>query len=591
MQAYAAGYKTVFDEISFKSCQPVAGQTIPSDLVGSYYKAGPGMFSAGSLYPPKTALVKPKQRPVPDGQDLERMVRHPFEGDGGILGITFAGGEAKDEDGDNDNNHNKNGNAAVTVRYRFVRTMGLFRECKVGRKRYTGMEATRELGAESAGGLGNFDWQLPLFRHHLLPGLNKKRRNTCNTRPIYWGKRLMSLWEGGQPFKIDAVALSTDGKSLLGGAIRKDDVPFGSKMVYDSLKNRAIFYGIEQEPKESEITIYEFDDKFRLIGNDDNNKAGRYSVTVSGCAILNDMAATENFCIFVQPPLTASFQFGFNRDPTNLKLGDGPALLHLIPRLGSAKEQASLKIPVDSEYLIDGNLLFCNSYEDAETGDLVIDAVRPEKPPSGKDLPRYPWVDTLINYRAGAGKKGLWRYTVNLKSNSVSKERLVSSDVSFPTINPAVSTQRHKYIYYTFGALGEEVSPPQGIARYDVDSKSTTSWMPEAYQFCGEPKYAPRAGSDENSAEDDGYILSVMFDGKKEESELLVFEANQIAKGPITRILLGFAVPHGLFGVFTADPEAAWSEETISRRAKLADKMESRGSLWNEVKSDFSGLG
>lgn len=579
MEAYAAGYQTVFEEIACRSCKPLLGE-IPSDLIGSYYKSGPGMFSAGSIYPPQAALVKPKQRPVPDGQDASRMVRHPFEGDGGMLGVTFAG------------------DGTATVRYRFVRTPGLFAERKTGQKKYAGMEPTRAMGAQCAGGLGNGDWQLPLFRHHLLPGLNRLRKNTSNTRPVYWGRRLMSLWEGGQPYKMDAVALSTEGKSLLGGAIVKEDVPFGAKMVYDSIKNRALFYGIEQDSRESEITLYEFDDKFRLVGD----KAGRYSTTVPGCAILNDMAATEDYAIFVQPPLTCTnpLQFLVNRDPGKmLQLakkdddGDAPAVVHLVPRLGSSRqEQLSIPIPVDADYLVDGNLLFCNSYEDSEAGVLVIDAVRPERAPSEQPLPQYPWVDTMSNYRAGAGKKGLWRYTVDLSRNSVSKVRLVSSDVSFATINPAVSTQRHRYIYYAIGALGEEASPPQGIGRYDAQTGATVSWMPQAHQFCGEPKYAPKADDGgTGAAEDDGYILSVMFDGKKQESEMLIFTASKIEQGPIARIPMGFACPHGLFGVFTADPEAAWSQETISRRAKLADKMESRGSMWNEVKSDFAGLG
>ena len=368
MEAHARGYKTVFNEVSCQSCAPSVGE-IPADLIGSYYKSGPAMFSAGSLYPPKTALVKPKQRPVPDNEIPERMVRHPFEGDGAILGVTFSG------------------NGKATVRYRFVRTPGLFKECKVGRKRYTGMEATREVGPDCAGGLGNFDWQLPLFRHHLFPGLNKLRKHTSNTRPIYWGKRLMNLWEGGLPFKMDAVSLQTEGKSLLGGAIKKDDRPFGSKMVYDSSKNRALFYGIEHGSQLSEITLYEFDDKFRLV----NDKAGRITVDVPGCAILNDMTATDNYAIFVQPPLTASLQFVVTRDPgKNLKMGEGPSTLHLIPRLGSKKEQLAIPIPMDAEFLIDGNLLFANSYEDASTGNIVIDAVRPEISPSGKELPLYP---------------------------------------------------------------------------------------------------------------------------------------------------------------------------------------------------------
>ena len=135
-------------------------------------------------------------------------------------------------------------------------------------------------------------------------------------------------------------------------------------------------------------------------------------------------------------------------------------------------------------------------------------------------------------------------------------------------------------------------SPPQGIGRYDAETGKTVSWMPEAHQFCGEPQYAAKTGGEGKSTdEDDGYILSVLFDGKSEQSELIVLSAREIENGPIARVPLGFAVPHGAFGVFTDDPEAAWPEDTISRRAKLADKIESRGSLWNEVKSDFAGLG
>ena len=85
--------------------------------------------------------------------------------------------------------------------------------------------------------------------------------------------------------------------------------------------------------------------------------------------------------------------------------------------------------------------------------------------------------------------------------------------------------------------------------------------------------------------------MSVLLNGKSNESEIVVLRANAIEGGPIARVPLGIRVPHGLYGCFTDDPEANWSAEEIERRSKLADKMESRGNMWNEVKSDFSGLG
>ena len=141
------------------------------------------------------------------------------------------------------------------------------------------------------------------------------------------------------------------------------------------------------------------------------------------------------------------------------------------------------------------------------------------------------------------------------------------------------------------GRCVAKVTPPQGIVKVNVDTKETQTWYPEEYEFCGEPMYAPKKSDDDNSAEDSGYILSLLFNGIKKESEIVVFEASQISKGPISRIPLGIAVPHGLHGVFASSEECNWSAEEIERRAKLSDKMESRGNMWNEVKSDFSGLG
>lgn len=168
-EAYSKGYKTVFNELPAAECTALPGGKIPSDLKGTYFRSGPAMFSAGSIAPPKTSIIQPRDGPpVPDGTSPKRMVQHPFEGDGGILGVTFQG----------------NGETA-TARYRYIRTIAFTNERRKGQRLYRAMDSTRELGPNIGEGLGN-DLHTPLFRHHLLPGLNKFRKNTSNTRAIYW---------------------------------------------------------------------------------------------------------------------------------------------------------------------------------------------------------------------------------------------------------------------------------------------------------------------------------------------------------------------------------------------------------------------
>ena len=191
-----------------------------------------------------------------------------------------------------------------------------------------------------------------------------------------------------------------------------------------------------------------------------------------------------------------------------------------------------------------------------------------------------------------SSKKSVWQYTVNVSSGSITKKCIQDTQSYFGVINPAVSGQKHQFIYTNVGAMGTEVAPPQGIAKLDVETNEMDVWIPEEYEFCGEPMFSSRKVESESQlGEDDGYILSVLYNGKGKESEMIVLSAKNISNGPLARIPLGMAIPHGYFGCFADSSEANWSFDEIDRRARLADKMEAKGSMWNEVKSDFSGLG
>jgi carotenoid cleavage dioxygenase-like enzyme len=233
-------------------------------------------------------------------------------------------------------------------------------------------------------------------------------------------------------------------------------------------------------------------------------------------------------------------------------------------------------------------LQLINAFE--EDGIVTFDAIRSDgKNAKGSKPVSYPWASTMDDFEQTTSKKSLMRYTVNLGGDLVSKELISDLQCSFGVVNPAVSSQKHRYVYTTVGGLGTDVAPPQGIAKFDCEKQKSEKWIPKEYEFCGEPMFAARKNA--SPEEDDGYILSVLLNGKTKESEIVVLRANAVADGPIARVPLGMRVPHGLYGCFTDAPEANWSAEEIERRSKLADKMESRGNMWNEVKSDFSGLG
>lgn len=309
MQAYSNGFKTVFTEVSCSLSTPTQG-TLPPDLIGTYYKCGPAMFSAGSLPPPKNSLVKPKQPPVPDGEDMSRMVLHPFEGDGAVLAMTFHGyDKAESADNVEEGTEIVDTKGKVTTRFRYVRTNAFTNERKKGKKLYTGMESTRT--NDNGSSVGN-DLLLPFYRHHLLNGLNKMRKNTSNTRAVYFGKRLLTLWSGGLPYKLDSLALSTDGRSQLGGIIKREEIAMSSSAVIDSNRNRILFYGIDEEANGSALNIYEFNSKFQPIKENE----GTVQVKLPGLALVYDFGVTENYCVFIQPQLKVNgMQYMLNKEP------------------------------------------------------------------------------------------------------------------------------------------------------------------------------------------------------------------------------------------------------------------------------------
>ena len=271
--------------------------------------------------------------------------------------------------------------------------------------------------------------------------------------------------------------------------------------------------------------------------------------------------------------------------------------LHVVKRDGSG---AIKSIPMPFDGAIEADLQFINAY-DTDDGKVVMDAIQTDSRNVVTKPTKWPWATTMEDFASHTGKRKLVRYVVEPSKGSVSKEVLADTQCYFATINPAASTKQHRYIYCAVGSMDDKVCPPQGITRMDVLTGETQSWMPKDYEFCGEPMFVEKksmsseTGDGEapadtaTSEEDNGYILSVLYDGREEESQLLVLDATNVGAGPIVRVPLGIAVPHGLHGCFA--PNETTGFEEIDRRAKLSDKMESRGNMWNEVKSDFSGLG
>ena len=146
---------------------------------------------------------------------------HPFDADGLLSAVTFSNGTA-------------------WFRNRFVRTRGYVRERRAKKILFRGAFGTQKPG----GMLANF--------------LDVRLKNTANTNVIYWANRLMALWEGGNPYRLEPDSLRTIGEYKLKGLL-KSGQPFSAHPKIDANTNRLITFSAQATPQKTTMTVFEFD--------------------------------------------------------------------------------------------------------------------------------------------------------------------------------------------------------------------------------------------------------------------------------------------------------------------------------------------
>lgn len=125
---------------------------------------------------------------------------------------------------------------------------------------------------------------------------------------------------------------------------------------------------------------------------------------------------------------------------------------------------------------------------------------------------------------------------------------------------------QHRFVYSSLGADPVKPSPLKALIKVDLQSKQETRWYTEPYEYMGEPVFATKAvsGSDaaaaastkeekEEGKEDDGYLLTYLWNGRDQRTELLVFDARDISQGPLRRLPVPVKIGHGLHGSYVPD--------------------------------------
>jgi carotenoid cleavage dioxygenase len=139
----------------------------------------------------------------------------------------------------------------------------------------------------------------------------------------------------------------------------------------------------------------------------------------------------------------------------------------------------------------------------------------------------------------------LHRWTVDLDANRVLEKRLDDLPVEFPRIDPAVAGLPHRYAYAV--SEGDDAARPtyEGLVKYDLTRDEAVRFDPGPGRSPGEPVFVRAA---DGAAEDEGWILSVVYDAARDASDLVILDATSFAGPPVATVHLPARVPFGFHG-------------------------------------------
>jgi all-trans-8'-apo-beta-carotenal 15,15'-oxygenase len=349
--------------------------------------------------------------------------------------------------------------------------------------------------------------------------------NVANTSVQYHSGNLLALYEGGRPWQVDPDTLQTVGEYDFDGEL-KGGYTYSAHPTWDPATGELYNFGI-QYGRKTRLRTYRVD------------RAGKLhhlrSIELPFATLNHDCALTERYMVFVIDPLVVQIPrmlFGLSSLDGAVRFhSDKQTQVILVPRDGGKPRIAECE-PF-FHYHIN------NAFE--EGSDVVLDLVRYpdyENIHRGfRDFNRSSFDDISTRFS---------RLRVS-SADEVEVEDLLSYRCEFPQHDWRLTSTKHRYGYLAGQPDGH--GPFSSIIKFDQDRGTSAVHEFGAGQVAGEPIFVPRS---RDAAEDDGWLLSVVYSTADHRSRLVILDARDVEREPLAVGHLRHHVPFGFHGTFTS---------------------------------------
>lgn len=418
-----------------------------------------------------------------------RPYRHWFDGDGAVSAVRFDGG------------------GAALGAVKLVRSAGLLEEQRRARPYYAG-----------------YGTPAPGFFRGLLAALKGGEiKNTGNTSVMIWQGRLFALVESSRPTELSVDDLSTLGERDLDAGV----TIFSAHPHHVPSRHAAYNFGVRYG-RRVELDLFALPD--------DGPARPLTTVTLPGATMIHDFIATERHLIFFAPPLRLRILrmlLGIGSFSGNLRWRPDEGTEVIVVPIDEPSRVRRFTVPAFYQWH------FATAFERGD--ELVVDYVR------YPDFASNRWLGEVVDGPASTSIGGtLHRAVLDPARGTLVDDERAAVHCEFPRV--ARPAQANRYVYVAAHS-GEAASRGMfdRLARIDVERGAVDSVALGDAQYPSEPVFVRRP---DGAGEDDGWLLTLVYDGASDQSGVAVLDARDPGRGPVARAWFDHHVPFTFHGNF-----------------------------------------
>jgi carotenoid cleavage dioxygenase len=334
--------------------------------------------------------------------------------------------------------------------------------------------------------------------------------NPANTHVVAHAGKILALVEAFLPTEVRP-DLSTVGRYDFGGKLRS---AMTAHPKVDPVTGEMHFFGYDiMGPPWLRYHVANADGE--LVRSED--------IDIQGPAMVHDFAITERNVVFLDLPVVFDLDLLDKRPFPAAWKPDYGARVGVMPRDGG---NADVRwFDVEPCYVFHP----LNAYDDGER--IVLDVVRHERMFATDLFGPFEAIPTLD------------RWTIDLRAGKVLEERLDDHPQELPRVDERVVGRRHRYGYAGFLALH----------KHDLVAGRTETHDFGPGRHAGEGVFVP---APEDAGEDEGWVLTVVYDQTRDGSDLVLLDATDFAGSPVATVRLPQRVPFGFHGWWLPDGAA-----------------------------------